>query len=408
MDFEQIYQLSRDYLKANNQPYKRDVDVQRLFKHRLSVLLGQRGVGKTTIIAQYLLGLNHNPLNTEVLYVPVDHFLISTYALYDIAEQFYLKGGKVIAFDEIHKYPAWSQELKSIYDSFPKLHVVASGSSALEIHKGSHDLSRRAIISTISGLSFREYLELHLDQKFNAYSLDEILNGHLAICHNIANQLGDKKILALFGDYLKVGYYPYFLELNDHELYAKTLEQNLITTIESDLISIYPSLTGGTLRKLKQLLSFIATSVPFVLDMKKLKQLSDVSDTRTVKAYLKYLEDAGLIRLLLKASTSLTALETAEKIYLNNPNQLYAIAASQNNIGTVRELFFLCMLADGHKLSAPKSGDFLVDDCYLFEVGGRKKSIKQISGKEDAYLACDDIEYGIANKIPLWLFGFVR
>jgi predicted AAA+ superfamily ATPase len=406
--FSEICALSRQYLTTQNQPYQR---VQRLlFEHRLAILLGPRGVGKTTLIIQYLLDYAKQDINSpKILYVPADHFILGATSLYEIAEYFQLLGGELIALDEIHKYPSWSQELKSIYDTFPKLHVIASGSSALAIYQGSHDLTRRAIVSELVGFSLREYLELEHGISLKSYSLVDILEQHELVATEIIKIVAEKniKILAEFKRYLQSGYYPYAREMKTQNLYWITLEQNLHTTIESDLAAIFPKLTGNSIRKLKQLLAFIAVNVPFVPNLQKLKEVLQIADARTLKTYLKYLEDAKLIRQLRSASSKFSQLEIPEKIYLDNTNQLYAISKSAQNMGTVRELFFLSMLSYQHKVTAPKQGDFLVDESLLFEVGGRKKQGLILSDKQKLYLACDEIENGIKLKIPLWLFGFL-
>ncbi len=408
ISIDELFLLSRQYLEHKAAPYTRRWLAEKIAKPRLTILIGQRGIGKTTLIIQALLKFaSNNTTNKDILYVPCDHFLLGDYTLYEIAENFTQQGGKQIAFDEIHKYEAWSKELKSIYDTFPHLKILASGSSALEIYKGSHDLSRRAIIYPIKGFSFREYLELSLGISFPALTLQEILINHEKISSTIIKTLGHTKILPEFKRYLRIGYYPHFLETQDEEMFFVTLDQNFHITIESDLPAIYPALTGNSIRKIKQLLIFIGGMVPFTPQFKKLQTLLEIGDARTLKTYFKYLEDAGLIRQVHTASQKLHRLETPEKIYLDNTNQLFAITPHQQNPGTIRELFFLMMLSIRHQLAIPKSGDFLVDRHWLFEIGGKKKDFEQIKEEELAYLACDELEVGIHKKIPLWLFGFL-
>ena len=215
-------------------------------------------------------------------------------------------------------------------------------------------------------------------------------------------------ILPLFKDYLKFGYYPYFLEFTETSQFQITLEQQIHTTIESDLMSVYPAMAGESIRKLKKLLSVISANVPFTPDMKKLMRIVNIGDGRTLKTYFKYLEDGGIIRQIRKAGREFDSLEKPEKIFLNNTNQLYTLSAvGKVNPGTVRETFFASIISQEHKLSIPRKGDFLIDDKLLFEVGGKNKSIKQIAGTSNSYLAVDGIEHGHNNKIPLWLFGFI-
>ena len=341
------------------------------------------------------------------LYVSMDSFIIGELSMYEIAESFEQDGGKLLCFDEIHKYSNWSQELKSIYDNFPSLRIVASGSSALEIHKGSHDLSRRAHLLHMYGMSFKEYLELKLGIDFKELNLEEILTKHETIAFDMVMALEklDKKILPLFKEYLKVGYYPYSLTMENEDVFFDMLKQNINVSLSSDLLFVYPSLDGISIKKLKLLLNIIMESVPFVPVIEKLKETLDVGDGRTLKEYFIKLEDAGILKLLMKASSKgLVKLEKPEKIYLNNSNLLYINDA---NIGTVRETFFLSMLSKADKVTYPKKGDFLVASKYLFEIGGKNKSFKQIADMPNSYVVADDMEVGYKNKIPLWLFGFI-
>jgi len=408
---DDIFKLSRNFLKTFNKPYRRYFLEKYQLASRFSIITGQRGVGKTTALVQKILSANDNDiLSKNALYVPVDHFIVAGRSLYEIAEEFYNLGGKMICFDEIHKYAGWSGELKSIYDILQELTILASGSSAMEILKGSHDLSRRAIVYPMTGLSFREYIDFAAGIKTKPLALKSVLKNHEKISYDIiaAVESKKKKILALFKDYLQFGYFPYFMEFDDISLYYITLEQSIRTTIESDLLSIYPTLNGSSIKKIKRLLAVIAESAPFTPDLKRLKRIVEIGDERTLKNYLKYIEDGGIIISLTKKGGGLGALEKPEKIYLNNPNQIYAISSKgKENTGTIRETFFINMLSILHKVSMPQKGDFCVDNKYIFEIGGKNKSFKQIKDINNSFLAIDDVEAGIGNKIPLWLFGFL-
>lgn len=407
---DELRKLSRQFLKLKNSPYRRYFIETNPFKHRLSILLGQRGVGKTTTLVQYLLDTVEQDLySDDILYVQADHFLVGDSSMYDIAETFQAYGGRTIAFDEIHKYVNWSQELKSIYDTFPDLRVVASGSSALQLHQGSHDLARRAIKYSMRGLSFREFLELSLEIDLSVYSFEDVVENHERLAAKLVAELDkiDHKVLPLFHRYLKSGYYPYFLELPNEDLYLITLEQNLHSTIEVDLVAIYPYLNRSSINKLKELLIFIAKAVPFSPNWSMIKELLSFGDVRTLRNYFKFLEDASLIRSLSKSQRKLDHLKRPEKVYLDNPNLMYALTLDKRNSGTEREIFFLDMVSLKHDITLPSHGDFLVDGTYLFEVGGAKKNFKQIANEANGLLACDNIEIGVGNKIPLWLLGFL-
>ena len=394
---------SKKFLQRNNLPYQRYFIKEKKIKHRLSIITGQRGIGKTTTIAQYMQ-LHHDK---KSLYVSMDSFIVGELSMYEIAEQFEQEGGELLCFDEIHKYSNWSQELKTIYDSFDKLQIIASGSSALEIHKGSHDLSRRAHILTMRGMSFKEFLELELDMELPKLKLEAILENHADISFEIISKLQEhgKRVLPLFKRYLKVGYYPYYLDVANDDVFFDMLEQNINISISGDLLFVYPSLDGNSVKKLKLLLKIIMQSVPFVPVIEKLKTSLEIGDGRTLKEYFIKLEDAGIIKLLMKSSSKgLKQLEKPEKIYLDNTNLLNI---AELDVGTARETFFLNALSQNYKVSYPKKGDFLVEEKFLFEVGGRTKSFKQIKDIDNSFIAYDDVEIGAGNKIPLWLFGFL-
>jgi uncharacterized protein len=406
-----LYQLSQKFLQVRNQVYRRYFIKETTLHERMSILIGQRGVGKTTLIIQYLLDYaKGNPLNPKILYVPSDHFSLGHTSIYAIAEKFSQNGGEFIAFDEIHKIDDWSIQLKSINDSFPKLKVLASGSSALEIHKGSHDLSRRAIVYRIFGLSLREYLEMSLNIELPSITLENLLANHQQYCHDISSSIEKqtkKKILPLFHEYLKHGFYPYWFEIQEDTKFEITLEQNIHTTLESDLSSIYSHLSGSSIKKIRQLLTFISQNVPYTPNWSSLAKLLGIGDERTLKNYFSLLEDAELIISLYKSSKQLHAIESPSKIYLHNPNLCYAIAKGKENTGTLRETFIFNMLRKMHSITLPLIGDFLIDQTTLLEVGGAKKNKKQIWKEKNAYTVCDNIELGIDNKIALWAFGFL-
>jgi hypothetical protein len=317
----------------------------------------------------------------------------------------------LICFDEIHKFPDWSRQLKSITDTFPTLRILATGSSALQIRHGSHDLSRRAVVYQFAPCSLREFIELSTGLSIRPISLADIIARHEQIAPEIIAILARKqeKILPLFDRYLIHGCYPYFLDYSDVEVLPTLIEQGIHTTVENDLLAVHPSLSGASIRKIKQLLSFIAQSVPFSPDMAKLRRLLDVGDERTLKNYFTFLEDGEVIMCFWKGGKSLARLIRPEKVYLGNPNQMYALGRrAPESKGTTRETFFAFALkAADQALAIPPSGDFLVNDSTVFEIGGKNKDYSQIRGVENSYLAVDDIEIGVGRKVPLWLFGML-
>jgi len=409
---EDFFAKSIQFVKLNNLKYKRYFVKQDHFEYKLSILIGARGIGKSVTIAQYMSSFD---MQKEALYISLDDILANNINLYEIAQNFYLHGGKLLCLDEIHKYSNWSQELKNIYDNFKDLKVIASGSSALEIEKGSFDLSRRAIVYNMVGMSFREFLELNYSITIERYTLQDLLKNHIDISMTITEKLEtiDKKVLETFKEYLQYGYYPYFTNFENKALFFKTLKQNINTTIESDLLNIYPSLTGRSIKKIKQLLAIIMQNVPFTPTVSTLKKSIEVKDDRTLKEYLYYLDKSALIKLLMKNSLAMKNIDKPEKIYLENTNLMYI---ANPNIGNVRETFFVNQLSnyylvknqeDFKGIFNSKVGDFILEDRYIFEVGGANKSFKQIKDIENSFVVADEIEIGFGAKIPLWLFGLL-
>lgn len=411
---DKLFELSAYYLKNYNKEYRRYFLKKYPLESRFYIIIGQRGIGKTTALIQHILDLFHRGIHThEALYVPVDHTLVGRYSLYEIAETFYKEGVKLIFFDEIHKYANsnWSQELKSMYDVFTDLKILASGSSAMEIYKSSHDLSRRAAVYTMVGMSFREFLEFSLNLELESFSLDAVVTGHEKIAHNVVGTLEakGKRVLPLFRDYLTFGYYPYFIEhTNRVEEFHLKLEQDVRKTVVSDSLTVYPNLNGSSVKKILKLLSLLTATVPYTPDLNDLKRKLEIGDIRTLKQYIKFLEDARVILSAAKKGRGFSELEKPDKLYLDNTNLIYALGDEETiNKGSVRETFFANTVSAFYQLNTVDRSDFLVDGTYTFEVGGKNKRFSQVKGIKDSFLALGGIETGIHKKIPLWLFGFL-
>lgn len=353
-------------------------------------LVGPRGVGKSTMLLQYIkmrLDLK------DTLYVSADHLYFSSHTLVDTADRFYKMGGKHLFIDEIHKYEGWSTEVKQMFDSYSDLQLVISGSSILEITKGMADLSRRVPIYEMQGLSFREYLHLFHGIKMEAIGVEQLLRHD----YNIP---GVEHPLPLFNDYLRRGYYPFGRDV----AYDIELMQVVAQTMESD-IPIYLNANASIGRKLKQLLMVVAESVPFKPVMQKLADVTGIN-RNYIQDYLMYMERAGMIAQLRDAVGGIRGLGKTEKVYLDNTNLIYVLAPKRADIGNVRETFFMNqMRVVGDVMCSPVS-DFLVDG-MTFEIGGRKKGQKQISDVKNGYVLKDDIEAGYANVLPLWAFGLL-
>ena len=355
---------------------------------RIVGIRGARGVGKTTLMLQRIKK-DLNP--EEALYVNADDLYFSNHHLVDLAEKLVQRGIRYFFIDEIHKYKEWSRELKLIYDYYSELKVVFSGSSILDLNRGTSDLSRRAVVYQLYGLSFREYLALFRQLAVPAFTLDEIVAGK-------PEQLDLPTPLLFFEDYLKRGYYPFA----QGDGFYERLRQIVQLTLETD-IPVFADMSASMGRKLKKLLVIIAQSVPFKPNMSKLAEIIGVG-RNLLPEYFLYIEDAGMISQLRDDTGGVRGLGKVDKVYLDNPNLVYALADQTADTGNLRETFFFNQTRVNHDTITSSVPDFRIDD-YTFEVGGRNKKQKQLQGIEQGYVVKDDIESGYMNVIPLWQFG---
>ena len=360
------------------------------WENRLIGIVGPRGVGKTTLVLQYI---KNNLDVRHTLYVSAEDFYFAKHRLSDLASDFVKWGGKYLFIDEIHKYPDWSNELKLIYDYHNHLKVVFTGSSVLDLKKGSADLSRRAVLYNLQGLSFREYLMLFHQIEVPVFNLNEILN-HQVKVPQMAHPL------PLFADYLKRGYYPFALE-PDFDL---KLLQVVHQTLESD-IPVYAGMNVSKGRQLKQLMAIIAESVPFKPNMTKISEILAIS-RNVIADYLLYMEEAGMLAQLRDDTKGIRGLGKINKVYLDNTNLVYILGGENANKGNIRETFFLNQCRVHHQIVSSNLADFKMED-KDFEVGGKNKGLKQIKTAENGFLVKDDIETGFFNTIPLWHFGLM-
>ncbi len=368
---------------------------------RLNSIVGARGTGKTTLLLQRAKALKAQ--RQEVLYVSLDDLYFTENRLVYLAKQFEQLGGKYLFVDEAHKYPGWARELKNIYDSYPDLIIAFSGSSILEIFKQDVDLSRRALIYELPGLSFREFLTFAGIADFQTLALSDILSQHRDIALDIVDKI---KPLRHFKTYLQSGYYPFFMEKTRD--YALTLEQIVHLVVETDL-RFMKGYDPSYSRKMLQLLRVIAGTAPFKPNISKLSERIGINRT-TLLNYLRYLEKARLIALLNQAEKSISVLQKPDKIFLNNPNLYYVLNPLHISLGSIRETFFQNQLNVLTEITLHPKTDFIVDynnRQYVFEIGGGSKKNTQIRRLENAFLALDGLETGFANQIPLWLFGFL-
>ncbi|WP_395051222.1 ATP-binding protein [Flavobacterium sp.] len=365
--------------------------------NRFIGIKGSRGIGKTTLLLQYIR-LNFKP-DKSVLYVSLDHLYFLENTLYDLVSDFYKKGGLFIAIDEVHKYSNWAIEIKNIYDDMPNLRLVFTGSSLLHIQQAKADLSRRVVVYSMPGLSFREFLQFETKINLDTYTLEDIVANHIAISIAITQKI---KPLHYFDEYLNYGYYPFYIE--NKKAFHQKLSEILLTVLEVD-IPQYASIQVSNIVMLKKLLAVISNSVPFKPNMNSISERTGIS-LNTMKNYLNLLNEAQLLQLLYVEDKGINSLGKPEKIYLNNPNLMFNLVKEVDK-GNLRETFFFNQLNYKNTVFASQNADFKVAGVYEFELGGRNKKQKQIKDSKNAFIVKDDIEIGTDINIPLWLFGFL-
>lgn len=366
---------------------------------RLISILGARGTGKTTLLLQRIKA--QYGLSNSAIYITMDDIYFTSNSLSDFAMQFRQQGGVIMFIDEMHKYPNWAQEIKNIYDFYKDLKIVFTGSSIVNISRQNADLSRRAVQYELKGLSYREFLHFSGRIKLDAISLKDVLQHHVEIANDLSLQF---KPLQDFNDYLRYGHYPFFVE--NVNTYHLRVEKVVRLIIEEDLQFI-AGFNPHHSRKIYQLLYILATNVPFKPNMSKLAEKTGIN-RNMIGDYFHYLESARLINSLSAAGRSISILQKPDKIYLENTNLLYALSPENVDKGALREAFFMNQLSNTkHAIALPLKGDFFIDDKYTFEIGGKNKTSKQLINIPDSFVAMDDIEAGIGNKIPLWLFGML-
>ena len=395
----QVMQLFRSLLSTTKTDFVRSYMQTIPWGSRLVGIKGARGVGKTTLLLQYIKLHLMDQLHLT-LYVSMDNVYFYKHTLLDLVDDFHRNGGKYLFIDEVHKYPNWSSEIKNIYDQYPLMQVVFTGSSMLEIINSQADLSRRTVICTMQGLSYREYLNMKLGLNLPIWSLDDILHRHTSLTMDVASQVNP---LAHFGGYLSSGYYPYFLE--DELRYMSKVQQVLQLIIEVEL-PMLRQVKISSVYQLKQLLGLISDTVPLTPNVSKISSHIGLN-RETLIHYFHYLQEAGITQMMYYDTTHISSLQKPDKLLLENTNIQFALSNSLPNKGTVRETFFVNQIKTLHRVSLSDFADYVIDGQFHFEIGGASKSKKQIHGKEMAFVVKDDMEHGVANALPLWVFGFV-
>ena len=392
---EYLINKSNKKIQNTKSNFKRYLFTKIDWTQRLILILGHRGTGKTTLILQHLKD------NLEKsIYLSLDDYFFETNRLVQVIETLHTKGYRSFYIDEIHRYEYWSKDLKNIYDDYPDSNFIVTGSSILEISKGQEDLSRRAVVYTLVGLSFREFLLL--DQKIDLpqLTLFDILNNHTTLSVDYLDQF---ELKTHFKNYLNYGYYPFYQE--GKSSYHQKLNEVTHLIIDSDIVP-FEELNYTTVRTMKKLLYVISQSVPFTPNVSKLSTKLQVA-RNTILRLFDILDKAQLISLVHSSTKGITFLQKPEKIYLQNTNLSYMFSDQQVNLGNLRETFFFNQLNVNHEVTTSKYGDFMIDAIYTFEIGGQSKTSKQIQGVPNAFLAIDEVEFGSGNRIPIWLFGFM-
>lgn len=377
--------------------FKRYLHNEINWNNRLIGIKGARGTGKTTLILQRLYEIGKS--SSEAVYLALDDLYFSTHSFMDTADIFYKKGGKYLFLDEVHKFPGWSQAIKNLYDFYPDLHIVFTGSSIIDIAKEEADLSRRVLMHELFGLSYREFLEFKNGIELPVISLQEIL-GATDIRKMLTPEI---KPLKHFEEYLSFGYYPFFKD--DPQGYHQRLQQLIRIIVEYDMAELR-DFDIRNAKKMLQLLSILAENVPFKPNLSKLAEKSNIH-RNSINSYLNYLEQARLINLLYPSGISTAILQKPEKVYLNNSNLSSAISINQPDKGNLRETFFLSQLKVSHTIQYPAKGDFMVDGSHTFEIGGKNKNRQQIKEFDSGFIVKDDLEFPAGDALPLWLFGFL-
>ena len=397
---QRLFQLQEQLLGLTPMEIVRECAFKINWDSQLVAIRGPKGVGKSTIIRQYIKQ-HYAPNDQSALYCSLDANYFVDHSILDLVEQFYRIGGKHLFLDEVHKYSNWSREIKEIYDYYPDLRVVISGSSLLSLMQGDADLSRRCINYDIQGLSFREYLHFYEGIELPVCTMEELVSNTHPF---VAQVYKHCKPMAYFDKYLHYGYFPYYRN-NPVEYYAAV--SNVVRYIIEDELPRICKVDLSNTRKIRALMNILASSEPYEVDITRMSVQSGLQRP-TILAYLKYLSDAKLIHLLYSDLVNVKKLQKPDKIYIEDSNMLCALASRPVKEGTMRETFAISHLSVGHEVEYGKQhGDFVVDGRYTFEVGGASKNFKQIADIPNSFILADDMDYPLGNKLPLWLIGFL-
>ncbi|WP_455536718.1 ATP-binding protein [Prevotella koreensis] len=396
---ETLFKKHRMLISQTNTKIVREIMKSIDWEKQLVAISGSRGVGKTTLVRQYILE-TYGARPDKALYCVMDGMYFTNHSLLDLAEQFYNMGGEHLFLDEVHKYPTWSKEIKEIIDLWPSLKITFTGSSLIQILNADADLSRRVLAYDMAGLSFREYLRFYKNISIPKYSLEEILQNADNICDEVCEKCHP---LPYFEEYLKVGYYPFY-DGNEEEYYSRI--ENVVSFIIDQEMTQFCGVEPAYTRKIKAMLMFLSDNLPYEVNIAKLASYLELNKT-TVLSYLSSMQKAELLNLLYTDIKSVTKMQKPDKIYLHNTNILNTLS-TKKNIGTIRECFAVNQLSVCHTVEYGKiHGDIKIDGKITFEIGGKDKSFEQIANVPDSYILADQIEFPIGKKLPLWIIGLI-
>lgn len=399
VEMEELFKKHRMLISQVSMDIVREMTERIAWEKPLVAIRGSRGVGKTTMVRQYIRS-RYGVQPGEALYCVMDSMYFTNHSLLDMAENFHLMGGRHLFLDEVHKYNNWSKEIKELNDLYPDMKITFTGSSLIQILNADADLSRRVLAYDMAGLSFREYLRFYHNVKLPAHSLDEILSNPDTIYEEVKSVCMPQ---IMFKEYLRVGFYPFY-DGNEQEYQSRI--ENVVKYIIDQEMTLYCGVEPAYTRKLKAMLLFLADNLPYEVNIAKLASYLELSKV-TVLNYLSGMMRAELLHLIYSDNKSVTKMQKPDKIYLQNPNMLCALA-NNVNVGTLRECFFVNQLAVGHTVEYGKTqGDFLIDGRWRIEVGGKDKTFDQIANLSDSYIFADDLECPIGKKLPLWMAGLM-
>ena len=394
-----LFKKHRTLISQTNTGIVREIMKSVNWEKQLVSIRGSRGVGKTTLMRQYIkqmYGVNAG----EALYCVMDSMYFTSHTLMEVAERFHLMGGKHLFLDEVHKYPTWSKELKEIIDLWPDMKITFTGSSLLQILNADADLSRRVLSYDMAGLSFREYLRFYKNIELPVHTLKEVLEDADAVCDEVCKVCHPQP---LFEEYLRAGYYPFY-DGDEQEYYSRI--ENVVSFIIDQEMTQLCGVDPAYTRKLKAMMLFLANNVPYDVNIAKLASYLELNKN-TVLSYLSSMQKAELLHLLYADNKSVTKMQKPDKIYVHNPNMLCALS-SNLNVGTLRECFVVNQLSVDHTVEYGKTqGDFLIDGKITVEVGGQDKSFDQIADIPNSYILAYSMEFPIGKKLPLWVVGLL-